>query len=111
MGQSSGLVCTECGGAGPEGSEHLDWWWGCFRGRGHLDSGGHTTEGFPIGKREPFGKFISINFYNKEGVFAQSCLALCNPMDCRGPLSMGFSRQEYWSGLPFPSPMIRRVYL
>ena len=21
------------------------------------------------------------------------------------PLSMGFSRQEYWSGLPFPSPM------
>ena len=21
-----------------------------------------------------------------------------------GPLSMGFSRQEYWSGLPFPSP-------
>ena len=20
------------------------------------------------------------------------------------PLSMGFSRQEYWSGLPFPSP-------
>ena len=22
----------------------------------------------------------------------------------RGPLSMGFSRQEYWSGLPFPSP-------
>ena len=23
---------------------------------------------------------------------------------CRVPLSMGFSRQEYWSGLPFPSP-------
>ena len=22
----------------------------------------------------------------------------------RGPPSMGFSRQEYWSGLPFPSP-------
>ena len=30
----------------------------------------------------------------------------CNPMDCshQAPLSMGFSRQEYWSGLPFPSP-------
>ena len=30
------------------------------------------------------------------------------PIDCMGsiqaPLSMGFSRQEYWSGLPFPSP-------
>ena len=22
----------------------------------------------------------------------------------QGPLSMGFSRQEYWSGVPFPSP-------
>ena len=30
------------------------------------------------------------------------------PMDClphQAPLSMGFPRQEYWSGLPFPSPM------
>ena len=23
---------------------------------------------------------------------------------CQAPLSLGFSRQEYWSGLPFPSP-------
>ena len=23
---------------------------------------------------------------------------------CQSPLSMGFSRQEYWSGLPVPSP-------
>ena len=23
----------------------------------------------------------------------------------KAPLSMGFSRQEYWSGLPFPSPV------
>ena len=23
---------------------------------------------------------------------------------CQAPLPMGFSRQEYWSGLPFPSP-------
>ena len=38
----------------------------------------------------------------------QSCPTLCDPMDYKGthqvPLSMGFSRQEYWSGLPFPSP-------
>ena len=27
-----------------------------------------------------------------------------NPMDYQAPLSMEFSRQEYWSGLPFPSP-------
>ena len=25
----------------------------------------------------------------------------------QAPLSMGFSREEYWSGLPFPSPMFR----
>ena len=24
---------------------------------------------------------------------------------CGAPLSMGFSRQEYWRGLPFPSPV------
>ena len=34
------------------------------------------------------------------------CVTLCDPMDCSPPvpLSMGFTRQEYWSGLPFPSP-------
>ena len=26
------------------------------------------------------------------------------PVACQAPLSMGFSRQEYWSGLPFPAP-------
>ena len=33
----------------------------------------------------------------------KSCLTLCNLMD-QAPLSMGFCRQEYWSGLPFPPP-------
>ena len=34
---------------------------------------------------------------------AQSCSTLCNTMDCsfQAPPSMEFSRQEYWSGLPF----------
>ena len=38
---------------------------------------------------------------------AQSCPTLCDLMDYMAhcaPLSMEFSRQEYWSGLPFPSP-------
>ena len=37
---------------------------------------------------------------------AQSCPTLCDPMDgsYQSPRSMGFSRQEHWSGLPFPSP-------
>ena len=25
-------------------------------------------------------------------------------LTCQAPISMGFSKQEYWSGLPFPSP-------
>ena len=36
-----------------------------------------------------------------------SCVRLCATLwtvACQGPLSMGFSRQEYWSGLPCPSP-------
>ena len=37
----------------------------------------------------------------------QSCPTLCNPVDGSPPAppSLGFSRQEHWSGLPFPSPM------
>ena len=36
----------------------------------------------------------------------QSCPTLCDPMDYsyQAPPSVGFSRQECWSGLPFPSP-------
>ena len=40
------------------------------------------------------------------GLVAQSCPILATPWTAarQAPLSMGFSRQEYWSGLPFPSP-------
>ena len=40
------------------------------------------------------------------GLVGQSCLTLCDPTGCSppAPLIMGFPRQEYWSGLPFPSP-------
>ena len=42
-------------------------------------------------------------------VWAQSvqlCLTPCDAKDCtrQSPLSIRFPRQEYWSGLPFPSP-------
>ena len=41
-----------------------------------------------------------------ESEVAQSCPTLSDPMDCSPPgsPSMGFSRQEYWSGVPLPSP-------
>ena len=37
---------------------------------------------------------------------AESCLTLVTPwiVASQAPLSMGFPRQKYWSGLPFPSP-------
>ena len=39
-------------------------------------------------------------------VQSPSCPTLCNPMDCSPPgsSSLGFHRQQYWSGLPFPPP-------
>ena len=82
MGQSSGLVCTECGGAGPEGSEHLD-------------SVGHTVEGFPVGKREPFGNFISINFYSKKGG-GSLCSVVSDSLRPHG-LSGSVDRGAWWA--------------
>ena len=40
------------------------------------------------------------------GLVTKSCLTLATAwtVACQAPLSMGFYRQEYWSGLPLPSP-------
>ena len=40
------------------------------------------------------------------GLVTKSCSTLVTPwiLGLQAPLSMGFPRQEYWSGLPFPSP-------
>ena len=44
--------------------------------------------------------------HSSESEVSQSCPTPCNPWTVahEAPPSMGFSRQEYWSGLPFPSP-------
>ena len=49
---------------------------------------------------------LSYNLFISVSEVVQSCPALCNPWTVahQAPPSMGFSRQEYWSGLPFPSP-------
>ena len=41
------------------------------------------------------------------GLVSNSCATLMTPWTVahQALLSMGLSRQEYWSGLPFPSPM------
>ena len=42
----------------------------------------------------------------------QSHPTLCNPMQAhQAPLSMEFPRQEYWSGLPFPTPVYIYTYV
>jgi len=54
----------------------------------------HNFQGFPL-------------TYSGGGcLVAKSCLTLTTPwtVACQAPLSMVFSRQEYWRGLPSPSP-------
>ena len=51
---------------------------------------------------------LAVTFGEKEGrnlavkVKLLSRVGLCDAMDCsyQAPLSMGFSRREYWSGVP-----------
>ena len=40
------------------------------------------------------------------GLVSKSCLTLATPwtVACQASLSMGFPREEYWRGLPFPFP-------
>ena len=59
---------------------------------------------------------LNLKYFSKHSVkwrlsacakLLQSCPTLFDPIDGSppAPLSLGFSRQEHWSGLPFPSPM------
>ena len=47
-----------------------------------------------------------ISIQSGGGLVTKLCPTLVIPLTvtCQAPLSMGLSRQEYWSGLPFPSP-------
>ena len=93
-----------------------------------------STPGFPVLHCLPeFAQTHVHRVSESEREVAQSCPTLCDPMDCslpsssvhvtwkwirsvvsdsvtpwtvayHAPPSMGFSRQEYWSGLPFTSP-------
>ena len=43
--------------------------------------------------------FAQVKLLSLVRLFATLCTVAC-----QAPLSIGFSKQEYWSGLPFPSP-------
>ena len=57
--------------------------------------------------------YAGLGFCQVAAKSLQSCPTLCDPTDGSplgtaprpAPRSLGFSRQEHWSGLPFPSPM------
>ena len=61
---------------------------------------------------QPHGLYIPWNFPGQNtgvggggGLITKSCPTLATPwiVARQAPLSMRFSKQEYWSGLPFPS--------
>ena len=49
----------------------------------------------------PPKNFFKLKYCGGGGLVAKSCLTLAIPwtVACQAPLSMGFSRQEYWSGV------------
>ena len=49
---------------------------------------------------------FSFEYGGGGGLVTQSCATLMTlwTVACQAPLSIGFSRQEYWNGLPFPFP-------
>ena len=50
--------------------------------------------------------YINYTLVAAADLVAKSCTTLCDPVNCSplGSSVHGFPRQEYWSGLPFPSP-------
>ena len=72
-----------------------------------------SVEAIPIRPHPPKHMTMSSNIFGCHSwrsvcVLSRfSCVQLCvtpSTAACQAPLSTGFSRQEYWSGLPFPPP-------
>ena len=64
-----------------------------------------TREGSPLLPCKQVRLYHLSRFYGGGGLVVKSfpTLAIPGTRVCQAPLSVGFSRQEYWSGLPFPS--------
>ena len=53
----------------------------------------------------PFPLSVEILLILSLSLVAKLCPTLVTwAIACQDPLSMGFSRQKYWNGFPFPSP-------
>ena len=70
---------------------------------GRLQSMGSLRVRHDLAAKQQHGNEESMLCY---ATSRESCPTLCNPIDGSpsGFPSLGFSRQEHWSGLPFPSP-------
>ena len=92
----SGLSCPSSGDLSNPGTEPVSPCGSCIAGR-FFYQGSHQ-ESFPLGKPQ-------INYVWVLGGFSRVWL-FATPWTVahQAPLSMGFSRQEYWTGLPFPPP-------
>ena len=84
-------------------------------------SQGWGGDGLPLTSPTPRPSLVLPGTLSQAGILCvcvcvtQSCPTLCDPHELQeettlapaarqAPLSLGFSRREYWSGLPFPSP-------
>ena len=100
-------VTEPCVGRTPTGLMfHLNWWWTA----GEADA--HRLNTAKLGSiRTSYLSEQTTELYTYSAAAAtkllQSCPTLCDPTEGSPPgfPSLGFSRQEHWSGLPFPSPM------
>ena len=112
-----GLVAKSCptlaspwGGSNPGSSVHgfsrQDYWSGLLL----PPTGDLLIPGTEPSSPALAGGFFPIEPPGKPTYCGFSCVRLFATLWTeapQGPLSMGFSRQEYWSGLPFPSPGIQ----
>ena len=68
-----------------------------------------SSKFFPVITAQPPYQWITCISRAVQIVFACMCLVMSDSATpwtaaCQAPVSMEFSRQEYWSGLPFPPP-------
>ena len=71
----------------------------------------HTVKGFAIVNKAEIDVFLELSCFFDDSVVKVKSLSrvrfFATPWTVayQAPLSMGFSRQEYWSGVPLPSPV------
>ena len=58
-----------------------------------------ASKGSPVSTPAPYNLLLLLSHFSRVRLFATPWTAAH-----QAPPSMGFSRQEYWSGMPLPSP-------